>query len=73
MRLEAENALFLRKKTGPGTEANFLSVGPEPTGNPSKNPEKHLKKPLPPREAGGRQGGGLGWLGWLGWLAGWLG
>ena len=54
----------------PGTEANFLTVDPERTGNPSKNAQKHLKKPLPPREAGGRQGGGrlagLAGLGWLG-------
>ena len=56
----------------PGTRSNFLSVEPEPTGNPSKNPQKHLKKPLPPREAGGRQGGGrlagLAGLGWAGWV-----
>ena len=64
--LGAENALFLRKKTAPGTESNFLSVGPERTGNPSKNPQKHLKKPLPPVRctADGREEGG--WLGWLG-------
>ena len=65
---------FYVKKQGPDARSNFLSVGPERTGNPSKNPQKHLKKPLPPREAGGRQGGGrLGWAG-LGWAGlGWAG
>ena len=70
MHLGTENALFFLKKQGAATEANFLSVGPERTGNPSKNPQKHLKKPLPPvRQAGGREEGGwLGWLGWAGWV-----
>ena len=58
--LGAEKTLFLRKNA-PSNRGYFLSVGPEPTGNPSKNPKKHLKKPLPPvrctavgREEGGR-------------------
>ena len=45
------------------TKVTFDNLGPEPTGNYAKNPQKHLKKPLPPREVGVRQGGGLGWLG----------
>ena len=45
------------------TKVTLVNANPEPTGNPSKNPQKHLKKPLPPREVGVRQGGGLGWLG----------
>ena len=53
----------------PATKAIFLSVDPERTGNTLKNPKKHYKKPLPPREAGGREEGGwLGWLGWAGWV-----
>ena len=67
-------------KQGPDARSNFLSLDPEPTGNPSKNPQKHLKKPLPPpwgQTAGRRAAGWVGWaglagwrlrLGWLGWL-----
>ena len=69
----AKNHYKKRAKQGPGTEARFLIAGPEPTGNPSKNPKKHHKKPLPPRrQAGGREEGWAGWVGWAGW-AGWAG
>ena len=62
---------FYVKKQGPDTESNFLSVGPERTGNRSKNPQKHIKKPLPPVSCtadGREEGGWLGWLGWAGWV-----
>ena len=58
--LRAENALFLLKQR---EEAG--------TRNPSKNPKKHLKKPLPPVRCtadGREEGGWLGWLGWAGWV-----
>ena len=66
---KSKNHSKIRTKQGPGTKANFLRANPERTGNPSKNPKKHYKKPLPPREVYGREEGGwLGWLGWAGWV-----
>ena len=64
------------------TKVTLVNANPDSTGNPSKNPQKHLKKPLPPVRCtadGREEGGWLGWLGWAGWvtaeagLAGWLG
>ena len=65
---EPKMPYFYLKREPPHTEATFLSVEPEPTGNPSKNPQKHYKKPLPPCEAAGRRRA-AGWDGWAG-LAG---
>ena len=53
------------------TKVTFFNLGPEPTGNYAKNPQKHLKKPLPPVRCtadGREEGGWLGWLGWAGWV-----
>ena len=66
-----EITIKIEQNTAPATKATFLIVGPEPTGNPSKNPQKHLKKPLPPVRCtadGREEGGWLGWLGWAGWV-----
>ena len=53
------------------TKVTFDNLRPEPTGNYAKNPQKHLKKPLPPVSCtadGREEGGWLGWLGWAGWV-----
>ena len=57
-----------KQNRAPGTGATFSIANPEPTGNPSKNPKKHYKKPLPPLRLGWA---GLGWAGLAG--LGWLG
>ena len=58
---------YLKKR--PATVSTFSFENPEPIGNPSKNPQKQHKKPLPPRRTGAdREDGWLGWLGWAGWV-----
>ena len=67
----SQKSFIFTQKRAPGTEATFSIAKPEPTGNPSKNPKKHLKKPLPPVRCtadGREEGGWLGWLGWAGWV-----
>ena len=67
----ARNHYKKRAKVAPATGATFMQVEPDPGGDPLKNPKKHHKKPLPPREVYGREEGGwLGWLGWAGWVTG---